>query len=256
MQQPWNASHYVQNAAFVPELGAYLIDVLDPKPGERVLDLGCGNGSLTRELVSRGAVVVGVDGSPEMVRAAQAAGLDAHLGDGMRLTFERIFDAVFSNAAIHWMPDHDAVFRSVARALRPGGRFVAECGGHGNVAAIATALRAVLGARGLRQSEPWTFAGPVETAARLQDAGFVIDDIQLVSRPTPLPGDFCAWLETFTGASLAQFNAIERARVIEEVTNLLAPALRDASGTWIADYVRLRWKAHLPGTAPAGKESP
>jgi len=251
MGQRWDPAAYVRHGAFVPELAASLVDELDPRPGERILDLGCGTAALTLELQRRGARVVGVDASAEMVAAASAAGIDAHVADGERLSYERAFDAVFSNAAIHWMPDHDAVFRGVARALRPGGRFVAECGGHGNIAAIATALRAVLGARGVRPSEPWVFPTPEGTERRLQTAGFLVDRIRLVPRPTPLPGEIGDWLETFARASLAQFDPLERARVRDELAHLLAPALRDEAGTWIADYVRLRWSARLPDVPPS-----
>src|SRR4051812_34793970 len=134
--QTWDARRYADNARFVSDLGASVVELLGPRAGERILDLGCGDGALTLKLFDAGAMVVGVDASPEFVEAARAAGVDAQLMDGQRLTFRDEFDAVFSNAALHWMPDAAAVVRGVASALRPGGRFVGEFGGHGNVAAI------------------------------------------------------------------------------------------------------------------------
>src|SRR5262245_27114909 len=126
MDQTWQPSGYAQHAAFVPALGIGVLEKLAPAAGERILDLGCGDGSLTARLIERGARVVGIDASPEMVAAARARGIDAHLMDATALTFEGEFDAVFSNAVLHWIDDQDAVLSGVARALVPGGRFVAE----------------------------------------------------------------------------------------------------------------------------------
>ena len=148
--QHWEAQRYARNARFVADLGQPVVELLAPQPGERILDLGCGDGALTRKLVELGCSVVGVDAGPDMIRAARELGLDAHVVDGHELAFEREFDAVFSNAALHWMKrDPQEVIAGVARALRPGGRFVGEMGGHGNVAAIVTALLAVLERRGI-----------------------------------------------------------------------------------------------------------
>ena len=127
----WEPDDYAKNAAFVPALGAPVLALLDPKPGERILDLGCGDGVLTVKLVEAGAEVVGVDASDTMIAVAKARGLDVHVVDGQSLDFEAEFDAVFSNAALHWMLDGEAVARGVFRALKPGGRFVGEMGGHG-----------------------------------------------------------------------------------------------------------------------------
>ncbi len=144
----WTSETYRQNAAFVPALGAAVVALLNPQPGERILDLGCGEGSLTEQIAASGATIVGIDTSEDMVAAAKARGLDARVMDAERLTFAEEFDAVFSNAALHWVRDHDALLNGVHRALKPGGRFVAEFGGHGNIAAIQVAIRAVLARRG------------------------------------------------------------------------------------------------------------
>src|ERR1700704_1482012 len=143
--QSWKADRYAQHAHFVPALGQPVLDLLKPMPGERILDLGCGDGVLTEKIAAAGASVVGIDASADMVVAAQKRGLDARVADGTRLTFANEFDAVFSNAALHWMKDvPDAVIAGVALALKPGGRFAGEMGGHGCVAAITVALIAVL----------------------------------------------------------------------------------------------------------------
>jgi SAM-dependent methyltransferase len=149
MQQTWDASLYAGNGRFVAILAESLVEALRPQPGERILDLGCGDGFLTRRIAQSGATLVGVDNSPQMVAAAKERGADARYASGESLSFNQEFDAVFSNAALHWMSDQDAVLRGVYRALKPGGRFVAECGGQGNIAAIRVALLAVLTAHGI-----------------------------------------------------------------------------------------------------------
>jgi SAM-dependent methyltransferase len=151
--QTWDASLYAGNGRFVAVLAASLVETLQPRAGERVLDLGCGDGFLTQRIGESGAEVVGVDSSPQMIAAAKERGVDARLINGEALPFHGEFDAVFSNAALHWMSDHDAVLAGVYQALKPGGRFVAECGGQGNIAAIRVALLAVLTARGIPRDE-------------------------------------------------------------------------------------------------------
>jgi trans-aconitate methyltransferase len=226
-----------------------VLDLLAPQPGERILDLGCGDGALTEKLRDAGAIVVGVDGAPDMVRAAQARGLDARLMDGQALAFEAEFDAVFTNAALHWMPDGAAVIAGVARALKPGGRFVGEFGGQGNVAAIVNALNAALTRRGLDASRLRRWYPTAERyAAMLQQGGFTVHRAWLLPRPTLLPTGMAGWLSTFADPFLADMPPIDRAALMEEVVALLAPALRTDTGEWIADYVRLRFQASKPGS--------
>lgn len=250
-RQRWDPQRYAHNARFVADLGLPVVELLAPQPGERVLDLGCGDGALTAKLVAMGCQVVGVDGSPEQVAAARARGLDARVMDGEKLIFEKDFDAVFSNAALHWMRRADAVIAGVWRALRPGGRFVAECGGHGCVATIRQALHAALRRRGVDASavDPWYFPTTADYGARLQACGFTIDFLALIQRPTPLPGDITGWLETFAESFTSVLPVDEHAAFLAEVREALRPALCDTSGKWTADYVRIRFAARKPSAA-------
>lgn len=247
VDQRWDPRRYQENAGFVAVLGAPLFEMLAPKAGERILDLGCGDGALTEKIAAI-ATVVAVDASADQIKAARARGLDAHVVNGTKLAFEAEFDAVFSNAALHWMRDPDAVIAGVWRALRPGGRFVAECGGAGNVELILRALVVALERRGLdgRAAIPWYFPAPEEYRARLERRGFVVESIALIPRPTPLPGPLGDWLDTFAESFLAAVPVAERPAVKREVEAELRPKLLDKQGVWITDYVRLRFAARKP----------
>lgn len=244
-KQTWDAERYARNARFVSDLGMPVVELLAPKPGERVLDLGCGDGALTEKLVAMGCSVVGVDASPEFVHAAQARGLDVGVADGERLSFDQEFDAVFSNAALHWMKRPDDVIDGVWRALKPRGRFVAELGGHGCVATIVGALYAALKRRGIEGDSvnPWYFPTAEDYRGRLEARGFNVTWIALIPRPTPLPGDVTAWLETFAQSFSGALPEGERPAFITEVQETLRPQLCDSEGKWTADYVRLRFAA-------------
>ena len=248
MQQTWDASLYAGNGRFVALLAGSLVEALEPKAGERILDLGCGDGFLTQRLAESGATMVGVDSSPQMIAAAQERGVDARYASGEALPFDGEFDAVFSNAALHWMSDHDAVLRGVYRALKPGGRFVAECGGQGNIAAIRVALLAVLTRLGIpaERIENNHFFSSAEYRARLESHGFLVEEITLTPRLTPLPSGMADWLQTFRSSVLEQLPASERPAAVEQIVGLLKPALCDRDGNWTADYVRLRFVARRP----------
>jgi SAM-dependent methyltransferase len=245
LAQTWDPERYSRNARFVADLGAPVVELLAPRAGERILDVGCGDGVLTAKLVAMGCEVVGVDGSAAQVEAARKLGLDARVMDGEHLSFDSEFDAVFSNAALHWMRDPDEVLAGVCRALRPNGRFVAEFGGYGCVDKIKKALVSALNRRGIdgELAVPWYFPTVEEYSARLKTAGFSIGSIALIPRPTPLPGDVTGWLETFAESFTACLPPSERPAYVAEVREALRPELCDGDGKWTADYVRLRFAA-------------
>ncbi len=247
--QSWDPDRYARNARFVADLGMPVVELLEPKPGEHVLDLGCGDGALTAKLVEMGCSVVGVDSSAEQIEAARQIGLDAHVMDGHRLTYDDEFDAVFSNAALHWMGYPDEVIAGVRRALKPGGRFVAECGGHGCVNTIVRALTEALKRRDLWEDgvNSWYFPTDEEYMERLTRQGFDVKYIALIPRPTPLPGDIAGWLETFAESFTSRVPEAERPAFLEEVREAMRPKLCDAEGAWTADYIRLRFKAVKQG---------
>ncbi len=246
--QRWDAERYARHAGFVPEMAGPLLDLLAARPGERVLDLGCGDGVLTAKLAATGVEVVGVDASAEQVAAARAKGLDARLMDGHELAFGPEFDAAFSNAALHWMRAPDRPIDGVWRALKPGGRFAGDMGGAGNIASVVEALGQALARRGFDavSANPWYFPDAADYGARLLRRGFAVERIALVPRPTPLPGPLEDWLDTFAGGFLAPVPETERLVVKREVTAALRPRLVNKEGVWVVDYVRLRFLAWKP----------
>jgi trans-aconitate methyltransferase len=243
--QTWNAATYAATGRFVADLAEGVVALLAPQPGEAILDLGCGDGTLTQKLAATGAVLTGVDSSPSMVAAARARGLNVFEASGDALTFDGEFDAIFSNAALHWMPNAEAVIACVHRALRPGGRFVAEMGGHGNIAAIRVALAATLAPFGIDSEAVAAsfYPSPAHYRRLLESGGFTVHSIDLIPRPTPLPHGMEAWLNTFRNGVLDLLPPADRARAVEQTVALLKPALCDADGNWTADYVRLRFHA-------------
>ncbi|RBQ18521.1 SAM-dependent methyltransferase [Spongiactinospora rosea] len=234
---------------YVSAQGAPLVELLDPRPGERVLDLGCGTGALTSEIHSRGAEVLGIDGSAAMIEKALAhyPGLDFIIGDGHDFSVAEPYDAVFSNAALHWMSkDPSAVIANVRDALRPGGRFVAELGGAGNCAAMIAAMSTAWREYGLREPElPWFFPTPAEYATRLEQGGFAVRLLEYFDRPTPLdecPDGAADWVRVFGAPLLEGLPPDLVDPLLRRVNELAAPALRRETG-WMADYVRLRFAA-------------
>jgi len=245
--QTWDPQAYEKNAGFVPGLAGGVLEWLAAQPGERILDLGCGDGQLTQRIHAAGANVTGVDASAEMVAAARAREIAADEGNAESLPYPNaVFDAVFSNAALHWVRDQDAMMRQVRRVLKPGGRFVAEMGGHGNIAAIRVALMAVLARHGFGDREDGVnyYPTPEGYTRRLERHGFHVEKMALIPRPTLLPDSGMAgWLRTFRKGVLDGLPEGLRATVAEETAALLEPALRDEDGNWTADYVRLRFIA-------------
>jgi trans-aconitate methyltransferase len=247
--QTWDTGAYAANGRFVADMAGGVVQLLAPQAGETILDLGCGDGALTERIAASGALVTGIDASATMLAAARERGLHVLQRDATALGFREEFDAVFSNAALHWIRAAEAVLAGVHRALKPGGRFVAEMGGQGNIAAIRVALQAVLAGYGIDAEEAAAsfFPSPDHYARLLETAGFKVQFIGLIPRPTPLPTGMERWLDTFRNGVLDRLSPADRRRAMTEVVDLLRPVLCDAAGNWTADYVRLRFLAYREG---------
>ncbi|HEX7359530.1 MAG TPA: methyltransferase domain-containing protein [Bryobacteraceae bacterium] len=257
-KRTWDAELYEAHHSFVWQLAEGLLTVLDPKPGERILSLGCGPGHLAYKIAERGAQVVGLDSSPEMIGSARQnyPQLSFVLEDAARMRFDREFDAVFSNAALHWMLDASGVARAVARSLRMGGRFVAEMGGKGNIRHIESAVeRAARRYSGPNLPEPRTFFPSLgEYAGLLEESGLEVRFARLFDRPTELEGanGMEVWVRQFKGYYFEGLPRAKREEAIREVIEELRPILF-REGKWTADYRRLQIVAVKSADSESGK---
>ncbi|HKE33872.1 MAG TPA: methyltransferase domain-containing protein [Candidatus Acidoferrum sp.] len=271
MTNQWNAAEYDAKHAFVYVKAKGLVELLAPEAGERILDLGCGTGALTAEIAARGAQVLGVDRSEEMIAQARKKfpALRFAVMDARKLRFARDgarnkdktdstselgkagFDAVFSNAVLHWIPEADQVIAGVVRALRSGGRFVAEFGGKGNIQKLVTGFHSALGALGIRPRDevgPWFYPSVAEYAGMLEKQGLEVREASLFDRPTVLEEGERGlenWIRVFRQTFVEKMGEAEAQRWIREVERQCRGDLfRD--GSWVLDYRRLRiaaWKA-------------
>ncbi|KAL1919352.1 uncharacterized protein VTP21DRAFT_2045 [Calcarisporiella thermophila] len=249
----WNPCNYAETGSFVPQLTEGVLSLLALQQNDTLLDLGCGDGILTKRLEQLCSHVKGVDSSQSMIDAARTLGCkDVEVVDGQQLSswaeqtgqIER-YDKVFSNAALHWMKDQKSVIAGVAKCLKPGGAFVAEMGGFLNCGEVHTALISALNKRGYngQSLSPWYFPTPSQQKRLLEEQGFTVEHIQLVPRPTPIPTSVGDWVETFGFTFLEPLTISERQEVKKEVEEHLRPSFFDPQEGWYVMYVRLRFIA-------------
>ena len=238
----WDASEYARVGGFVAELGGAALDLLDPQRGERIVDVGCGEGTLTKKIIERGATVLGIDNSPEMIAAARANAIDAVLMDVADMTFSSEFDAAFSNATLHWVLEKEQAARAIFRALKSGGRFAGEMGGEGNLKKLREALDEELIIRGYVppvEASNW-YASPDAFESVYEAAGFDHIDARLIERPTTIEHGVAQWVTTFRTGWL------DRAKVPEGERAEIGAAVADRFASDVADYVRLRFVMRKP----------
>lgn len=239
----WNADQYNKHADFVSNLALPVVDLLAPRAGERILDLGCGDGTLAVEIEKVGAKVVGVDLSGNMVAKTKEKGIEAYVMSATELPYEDEFDAIFSNAVLHWVKEPDVAIERIYRGLKPGGRFIAEFGGCGNIKYLTDAMQAVFDgdkSHG-RFNNPWYFPDVTEYRAKLEARGFKVDYIELIPRPTKVD-DIANWLDIFANGIISHLDDAEQQRFKQQVRTILESKIYSEQDGWVADYVRLRLK--------------
>lgn len=246
MKQQWNTGTYDADMSFVSRFGESLIGLLQPKPGERIIDWGCGTGDLAAAIAGYGAEVSGIDASTEMIQAARGKypELNFILADGQTYVAEQPADAVFSNAALHWLKNAEGAAASIAGSLRTGGRFVAEFGALGNIASVVAGLPRAFEAIGAsdRLHLPWYFPSIGQYTTLLERHGLTVDFAHCFDRPTPLEGGeqgFRQWVNTFANGVLSVLSPSEREAVLKHLEHELKPSLY-RSGVWEMDYRRIR----------------
>ena len=237
----WNPNTYNKHTAFVSQLALPVVDLLDPKVGEKILDVGCGEGTLAMEIERRGAKVVGVDMSAEMIEQCQAKGIEAHVGSATNLPYEEAFDAVFSNAMLHWVKDAGTAVQNIAKSLKSGGRFVCEFGGEGNAFHLVNAMQEVFAKHPEfgEFNNPWYFPSVEEYTKLLKSEGFEVKYAKLIPRPTPMD-DIMHWLDIFANGVTEHLNAEQFETFKVECRDILKYKIYSDEGSWMLDYVRLR----------------
>ncbi len=233
---------------FMGEFGLPVLDLMNPKPNEKILDIGCGFGSMCLKLKERGCQPLGIDISSSMVAAAIKNGVDARIVNAENMMFHEEFDAVFSVSALHWMRHLGRVASSTIRALKPGGRFVGELGAKGSIATIIAAIRRVMLRHGIEMEsvQSWYFPSVSEFSGALEQAGFAIRSIELLDRPTVLPTDIRDWIKMFGRHYLDSWDKSERDQILRELKEEAGKTMINEKGEWVADYRRLRFVAYKP----------
>ncbi len=243
--QNWDANQYINHASYVPLRGNPVLELLKPCKGEEILDLGCGEGLLTLKIRESGANVHGIDSSENMIEAAREKGLSAEVCNAEDMLFENQFDAVFSNAALHWMTSPQTVINNVHRSLITQGRFVAEFGGQGNIAALVNAISTIFSRHpdfGAFEN-PWFFPSLEEYQNALKSSGFKVNYIELIPRPTPIESGVRGWLTVFANSITFALDSNQKEIFYQEADQILKPILFSSKDGWFADYVRLRFHA-------------
>lgn len=244
----WNAKLYDGAHQFVSKYGAKLIELLDPKENERILDAGCGTGDLTYEISLTGAKVIGIDQSPEMIASAKKKypDLDFYVKDLLTLAEENAFDAIFSNAVLHWIKQPEKVLTSIYQNLRTDGRFVAEFGGKGNVAHITEAIIEEMDKLDYPFQEedfPWYYPSIGEYTMLMENVGFKVVYAEIIDRPTKLAGKegLRNWLAMFASSFFERVKQEEKELLFTKIEKSLQDKLFHDQ-YWIADYKRIRIK--------------
>ena len=244
-ENQWNSALYESKHSFVWRYAADLLELLSPQSDERILDLGCGTGQLTQEITAQGAIAIGIDKAPTMIEQARKnySDLQFEIADAINFHFEEPFDAVFSNATLHWINQPEQAIACIWKALKPGGRFVAEFGGKGDIKTILTAINKVLTSVSVAKPElnPWYFPSVGEYTTLLEKQGFSVTYAALLERPTLLEGDegMQNWIEMFANRFLQEIPTNKGMSVIQDIENQLRPDLYQ-DGNWFADYIRIR----------------
>jgi len=240
----WNPQSYNKHTHFVSKLALPVVELLAPKEGEYILDVGCGEGTLAVEIAKYGAKVIGIDSSEAMVIEAKEKGLEAYVGSVTDLPYDEVFDAIFSNAVLHWVKDARTAIKNIAKSLKPGGRFVVEFGGEGNVKHLIGAMETVFAAHpefGMFE-HPWYFPSVSEYRRLLEEEGFEVTYIELIPRPTPID-DIANWFDIFCNGVTVHLSSKQYRMFIAEVKELLESTNYSEENGWSADYVRLRMRA-------------
>ncbi len=240
----WNPNSYNKHTAFVSQLALPVVDLLNPKQGEKILDVGCGEGTLAVEIERRGAKVIGVDMSAEMIEQCEAKGIEAYVGSVTDLSYEEAFDAVFSNATLHWVKDAQNAVHNIAKALKPHGRFACEFGAKGNVHSVVSAMEKVFEKHpefGAFEN-PWYFPSMEEYRTLLESEGFSIEYIEIIPRPTPMD-DIVNWLDIFANGVTKHLSKKQFETFKEECRAILKESIYSEDEGWLLDYKRLRVRA-------------